>query len=307
MTAPYFSVIIPVYNRSGTFGSTLESVLTQSFRDFECIIVDDGSADTVELRRLIDRFEDLRIRYYRQENCGAAAARNAGIDIAKGKYIAFLDSDDFYLRDKLKTDAETLERLQDPFCVLFSQVLVDRGVGRYRLTPARAPLQNERISDYLLRRLGFTQTSTLVVETELARRSRFTVGLPMAQDFDFPIRLEENGARFYMKNEPGVIWTDRDDPNRVSNMPPFEPMLKWSDSVRSRVGDKAYFAFRGSQIARLAAPRNRALALKLFLEAVVRGAMPPRLAGKSLIQVCMPRKFYRRLLDISVMLMGSRG
>lgn len=89
--SPLISVIIPTYNRRGYIVESVESVLRQSFSDFEILVVDDGSIDGTE--EAVRPYAD-RIRYLRQENRGAAAARNRGIREALGRYIAFMDSDD---------------------------------------------------------------------------------------------------------------------------------------------------------------------------------------------------------------------
>ena len=98
---PCFSVIIPAYNRARFLPECLESVLAQTFTDWECIIVDDGSTDGT--RELVAEYvrRDSRFRYHWQENAGASAARNAGIERARGEWIAFLDSDDWYYPDAL--------------------------------------------------------------------------------------------------------------------------------------------------------------------------------------------------------------
>lgn len=83
-----FSVIIPVYNRAELLKRTVGSVLRQDFTDFELLVIDDGSSD--DIKSVVDGFSDRRIRYHRQENRGASAARNAGIDLARGDYVAFL-------------------------------------------------------------------------------------------------------------------------------------------------------------------------------------------------------------------------
>ena len=88
---PFFSVIIPVYNRTDLLKRAVASVLRQDFADFELLVVDDGSID--DIRGIVDGFSDSRIRYFRQANRGASAARNAGIDLARGDNVAFLDSE----------------------------------------------------------------------------------------------------------------------------------------------------------------------------------------------------------------------
>lgn len=89
---PIFSVVIPAYNRAHVITRAVQSVLNQTFSDFELIIVDDGSTDAT--KKVVETFKDPRIRYIYQTNKGRSAARNAGAALALGKYIAFLDSDD---------------------------------------------------------------------------------------------------------------------------------------------------------------------------------------------------------------------
>lgn len=96
------SVVVPVYNGEKTLEKTLESILAQSFKDIEILIVDDGSFD--RSREIVDKYLkiDKRIRYLSQKNGGVASARNVGINWAKGDYIAFCDQDDLWLPEKLK-------------------------------------------------------------------------------------------------------------------------------------------------------------------------------------------------------------
>jgi glycosyltransferase involved in cell wall biosynthesis len=101
MKTPFFSIITPTYNRAHMLSKTIESVLEQTFTDWELIIVDDGSTD--HTKELVDRFiqKDPRINYVYQENAERSAARNNGIRNAKGEYICFLDSDDLYEEQNL--------------------------------------------------------------------------------------------------------------------------------------------------------------------------------------------------------------
>jgi len=96
----FFSIIIPTYNRAGTLPKAISSVLEQTFSDFEIIVVDDGSTDNTE--EVVEGIQDNRIRYFKKVNEERNIARNFGIDKAQGKYIGFLDSDDYYYPNHLK-------------------------------------------------------------------------------------------------------------------------------------------------------------------------------------------------------------
>jgi glycosyltransferase involved in cell wall biosynthesis len=97
---PFFSIIIPTFNRAHFIQNAIITVLNQSFEDFELIVVDDGSTDVT--REVINSFNDSRIKYFYQENKERSAARNNGISKSSGQYICFLDSDDGYYMDHLK-------------------------------------------------------------------------------------------------------------------------------------------------------------------------------------------------------------
>lgn len=105
-TEPVVSVIIPTYNRAGFISDAVQSVLDQTYKNIEIIVVDDGSTDGT--KDVLAPFMD-NIRYYYTENSGAAHARNIGLKAAVGKYIAFLDSDDAYLPYKLELQVSFME------------------------------------------------------------------------------------------------------------------------------------------------------------------------------------------------------
>lgn len=105
MTRPAVSVILPVYNGARHLADALDSVLSQTVRALEVIVVDDGSTD--ESREIAVRFSS-RVHYYRQPNQGTASARNWGVRLAAGDHLAFLDQDDLWLPDKLAIQTEAL-------------------------------------------------------------------------------------------------------------------------------------------------------------------------------------------------------
>jgi glycosyltransferase involved in cell wall biosynthesis len=98
---PFFSIIIPVFNKEQFIDKTLKSVLAQTYSDYEIILVNDGSTD--ESETIIKTFSDPRIRYFYKKNEGVAVARNFGIDKAQGEYLCFLDADDIWYPNFLKT------------------------------------------------------------------------------------------------------------------------------------------------------------------------------------------------------------
>jgi len=104
----FFSVIIPTYNRSNFLKHAIDSVLQQSFQDFELIIVDDGSTDGTE--ELVGELKDSRLVYHHQSNQGVAQARNQGVQLAKGGWIAFLDSDDRWTPKKLEAAVQYIQQ-----------------------------------------------------------------------------------------------------------------------------------------------------------------------------------------------------
>lgn len=110
MFTPCVSVITPAYNAARFIGETIRSVQEQDETDWEMVIVDDGSTDNTVAVVTSFAKEDARIRLVRQRNQGPAAARNRALELAKGRFLAFLDSDDLWLPNKLSLQLEVMER-----------------------------------------------------------------------------------------------------------------------------------------------------------------------------------------------------
>ena len=128
---PAVSVIIPVYNAAEFLKDGLNSLLKQTLREIEIICVDDGSTDGSLV--ILKEFEkaDARIRVIHQENQGAGAARNNGMDVARGKYLAFLDADDFFEKNMLKAAYDRAEETEAEVCV-FNADLYDHTEKVYK-------------------------------------------------------------------------------------------------------------------------------------------------------------------------------
>jgi glycosyltransferase involved in cell wall biosynthesis len=126
-SSPAVSVIIPAYNSVPWVAETLDSVLAQTFKDFEVIVVDDGSTD--ETPAVVAGYGS-RVRYLRQEHGGQPSARNAGIRAACGAYIAFLDADDLWLPEKLQLQMDLFSRHPDLAWVYSDVIVFNEGSGR---------------------------------------------------------------------------------------------------------------------------------------------------------------------------------
>lgn len=291
---PKFTIVIPAYNRSNSLLRTIDSVLKQSFQDFNIVIVDDGSTD--DTGNIIKSLLNKSIKYIYQKNGGGSKARNTGIDAAESKYIAFLDSDDAFMPNHLANALSVLE--SDANICTYTQVIVDRGDGVTFLKPPRPLNPKEHISDYLMRERGFIQTSTLIVPTELAKKVRFNEEISFGQDTDFAIRLASAGAEFRMLPEPGAIWNDEWSPNRLSSRRKHEQRMAWLNKIKPMITKRAYWADMGWHVAKGFAQHGELFkALNLYLNAVVRGCYRLKMAIVVFLQVVLSANAYRKLAD----------
>lgn len=189
------SVVLPSYNRAHILPRAIESILGQTYKDIELIIVDDGSSDNTA--EVVGRFSDSRIVYVRQENAGACAARNNGIAHARGDYIAFQDSDDIWHQDKLEKQLATLQNTGAD--VVFCRM--NRMVGGEKVG---------LVSDYFHE--GFLPkdevpmsigTQTLVGKSEVFMQERFDSEMPRFQEFEMLVRAQKSFS-IYCMEEPLV-------------------------------------------------------------------------------------------------------
>lgn len=193
------SVVIPAYNRAATIFASVNSVLKQTWKNLEVIVVDDGSEDETE--QLIRGLRDPRVRYERHEkNLGACAARNTGIRIARGTWIAFQDSDDLWLPEKLETQLRAVKQTESDVC--FCQYLRKSPDGSEELGPLHyypRGIQERMESVFAI------GTQTLLIRTEILRKERFDPEMPRFQDLELCMRLAES-CRFCYCDEPMVIY-----------------------------------------------------------------------------------------------------
>ena len=206
--APAVSIVIPTYNRAELLGRAIRSVLGQSYTDFELIVVDDGSTD--ETSGVVAAFSDGRISYIQlARNTGAGAARNAGIQVARGKFVAFQDSDDEWLPGKLAKQMSAFERGAAGLGVVYSdmQRILGDGSTRYFAAPS---ISSDRLINPDIR---FYQVSNLGIQSAVIRREYlgevgpFNESLPALEDLEMFIRLSRR-CDFQHLREPLVKYYD---------------------------------------------------------------------------------------------------
>lgn len=208
---PRISVVLPVHNRRDVLPRAIRSVLDQSLHEFELIVVDDGSSD--DSAAVAKSFGDPRISVIELgENRGGNAARNAGVRAVAAPLIAFLDSDDVYLTDKLERTVAEFDRRPD------LDLLVDSFL-KVQPSGARIERTNPVIDDReIFRRALFTRqlwkaTPSISAKRDLVVDVQFDETLRRLQDFDFLIRASE---RANCASIGAVLWVKYWDPNAIS-------------------------------------------------------------------------------------------
>ena len=199
---PLVSVVVPAYNAARTIKTTLQSVLRQTMNDLELIVVDDGSADaTPEVVRSMD---DGRLRLVQQSNTGHAGARNVGIEVARGRYIAVVDADDVWLPHKLERQLAVLNSHRMIRALHGSAVFVDDSLRPLFIAPS--PDGKNDLLDVLCFRGLAAMMVTLIIERALLERvGGFDPSLIILQDWELAIRLARLGE-LYSTSEPLVLY-----------------------------------------------------------------------------------------------------
>jgi glycosyltransferase involved in cell wall biosynthesis len=184
---PLVSVIIPTYNRAAVIGRAIQSVLIQSFTDYELIVVDDGSTDeTGSLSIITDNKKQVRfIRL--DQNYGVSKARNTGVSESSGSLIAFLDSDDEWKKEKLKEQVAWL-RDNDDFKIVQSREIWIRS-GKRVNPPATHEKRGGDIFRESLERCMITPSSVLMEKSLFRAMGGFNESLPACEDYDLWLRI----------------------------------------------------------------------------------------------------------------------
>lgn len=206
---PLVSIIIPTYNREYLVGEAIKSVLDQTFRNFEIIVVDDGSTD--KTADTIKSFSDDRVKYISQANRGRSNARNEGLKRAAGRYITFLDSDDLYLPDKLELQVAYLNTHSEFGMVYTSAHCIDeRGT-------VLSDSYIANLSGWIYKDIAFYVPVTITLPTVMARR----------EVFDQAGRFDEKMERF----EDTDMW------RRIAKVFPIGAITEFTCKLRTHGGN----------------------------------------------------------------------
>ncbi|SPP99511.1 putative Glycosyl transferase, family 2 [Candidatus Sulfobium mesophilum] len=185
------SVVIPAYNSEAFLEKTLQSVFSQTFRDFEVICIDDGSTDSTPQ---VIRKHGQSVRYVYQTNRGAAVARNRGIGMARGEFLAFLDADDRWLPDKLARQVRYLQENRDVAMVHSNVCVID---SRDSITKPCLPISERHrgfqiFTELYLGNFIATPSSVMVRRSCLDAVGNFDETMRCCEDFDLWLRIAAN-------------------------------------------------------------------------------------------------------------------
>ncbi|MCM1173595.1 MAG: glycosyltransferase family 2 protein [Blautia sp.] len=198
------SVIIPTYNRADVLKTSIQSVLQQTYSDFELLIVDDGSTDNTNM--MVESLNDARIRYLRMpQNRGVAAARNEGIRQAEYSYIAFQDSDDYWKPEKLEKQMAFLAQRPEAG-LLYCPYECKKADGSALLVPGgNIPPEEKQgnIYPYMLCRNTIGAPTVLLRRQCLERSGLFCESLTCLEDWELFLRISRN-SEIAFQEEPMV-------------------------------------------------------------------------------------------------------
>lgn len=244
MKDPAVSVIMPAYNHERYVGEAIESVLNQTFTDFEFIIINDGSTDGTD--RVIRTYNDPRILYYTQDNIDAPNTLNRGLSLAKGKYVSIINSDDVYHPERLSCLVETAEA-KDAMLVITDLVFIDESSAVIR-DPSHtynswySGLKSIYLDTGSLEKAFFignmaVTTSNLFFRSELIKEVGFFNSYRYTHDYDFILRaLIRYRDRFLFLDDKKYLFYRLHGKNTIKESP-LQSHVETVDILLKRILD----------------------------------------------------------------------
>ena len=238
---PLVSVIIPTYNHANFLGKALESIIHQTYNNWEAIVIDNHSTD--ETNKVIDKFKDSRIQYFKIFNDGIIAkSRNFGINVAKGDWIAFLDSDDWWTKDKLeiciKNIAEDVDFIYHKLDIIYdnsnSYLKRKKIVGRH----LNKPILNNLLISEIKDGSAIGNSSVVVRKNILNKIGGISENEQMvaSEDFNTWLRVAQITDQFkYIENRLGYYLVhDKSSQKRDLSIPHRQAVIEFMDLFNSK-------------------------------------------------------------------------
>lgn len=296
--SPKISIITPVFNRAHLIEETVKTVQAQTCSDFEMIIVDDCSTDAIDevVKEISDA--DPRIRLIRRKsNGGPSGARNTGVAEAKGKYIAFLDSDDLWLPSKLDAQLTAAEASSEPdncFCV--TQTRVVHGGGRADdIQPTRGIEPGERWASFLYVSNNFAQCSSFFLSRKVAQSISFDETLRQYEDHLYFLAVGGAGADYILINEPLVVWHNDERSDRMGLADSTERGAAFLSKAGDLMNEAEAIAFQLRCLGPSMVSQDRRGAFALIAKAARKKEIPREAWAKLLLSGLIGRKNYEKL------------
>lgn len=297
--APTVSIVIPFYNRIDAVRQSLNSIREQTFEDWEIIVVDDASDvdPTASLVAIVpDKLRVLRL----ERNVGPSEARNRGVDLARGQFVAFLDSDDYWKPTKLEKQIEAILAFENPFAAVCTTKVLVVGGARTEIRPQRAICSGEDMGEYLFLQGGFGQTSSLLLSKSAAARIRFDGRLRQFEDYLFLIQAQAAGFHLLLVDEVLTVWANDERPGRLSksahkNMRNIEIFV---DAARKVITERALISFQVKKVGEIYARQAPLEALRLLRGAYAHGIVSRLEASKIFLGAHLPRTIRSRIRQL---------
>lgn len=228
-TSPYFTVIIPLYNKRRHITRAVDSILHQTVDNFEIIVVNDGSTDGGE--EIVVHYNDGRIKLINQENAGAAAARNRGIELSRGEYVSFLDADDEWLPNHLEEIIQLIQKFPEAkaFSTSYKVRTKNKTYKKVFSTLSKHPWQGILENYFYTDMVDGNPMSTVVVCVKrdiFDEVGNFPVGIKIGEDVDMWIRIFLSYKVAFSTTDTAIVYVDADNRTiKTTRAPREEPIF----------------------------------------------------------------------------------
>jgi glycosyltransferase involved in cell wall biosynthesis len=222
MGSPKVSAVLPAYNEERWIADAIDSVLAQTFEDFELIVVDDGSTDRTP--EIVREYDDPRIESYQQENAGSAAARNTALKHSSGEYVAIIDADDMWKPEKLERQIAAIEDADAEFSHTNMELVDEAGtdLGLWHNSPPPEQTDRETYATALFLRM-FVCHPTVVFHRDAVADREFDETLTIVHDHDLCLRIVADHDAIYV-DEP--LATKRQHDQNISGSYNYEQLYE---------------------------------------------------------------------------------